>query len=209
MTELIPAHPDLPVYLSSIALLVSFWTFYRNWLMDADIRVSVGDSIDLIQHSIGPELPQSIQIACTFSNMGGNIGVLEKLVLIVQPHGKPKQIIDWAIFYEYKDGRTAAPKERVHSIPILPKSTHFQGIQFSTGEHEELEWAAGLCRLELIGWVNRDCKMKPNLRREMKFEISESLLRDMEPVDRPLTQPIIHKVALEGYKVWELNDIVK
>lgn len=177
--------------------------------MDANIRVAVGDSIDLIQHSTGPELPQSIHIACTFSNTGSQIGVIEKLILVVQPHGKSKQLVDWTIFYEYENGLKAAPKERVHSIPVLPKSTHFQGIQFSADEHSELEWGAGLCRIELLGWVNRDCKEAPNLRRELILNITEHLLHEMAPSEELPGQPSIHKIPLEGYKVWQLSDIVK
>ena len=200
---------DLSTGLSILALLISFWTFYRNWLAEAEVRVSVGDSIDLIQHSTGPELPQSIHIACTFSNTGSQIGVIEKLVLIVQPHGKPKQLVDWAVFYEYRDGVKAVPKERVHSIPVLPKSTHFQGIQFSADEHSELQWSSGPCKIELIGWVSRDCKKAPNLKREMHLNITEHLLHEMEPSENLLGRPSIHQVPLEGYKVWELSDILE
>jgi hypothetical protein len=200
---------ELSTGLSILAFIMSFWTFYRNWLAGANIEVSVGDSIDLIQHSNGPALPQSIHIACTFSNTGSQIGVIEKLVLVVHPHGKPKQLVDWAVFYEYEDGVKAAPAERVHSISVLPKSIHFQGIQFSADEHSELQWGAGPCKIELIGWVNRDCKKAPNLRRELHLNIADFQLNEMLPSEDLLARPSIHKVPLEGYKVWELSDILE
>jgi hypothetical protein len=185
--------------LSVIALLFSLWTLYRNSLMRASIKVALGDSVDIVQHSSGPDMTNSLQIACVFTNEGSQTGVIEKIVLVVHPEGGKRRVLPWRIFFSYKDGDMSIPKEKVHAIPILPRHTHFEGIQFSTSD--EIGWKLGKCKLELLGWVNRNCNEKPNLRHSFSFSVTDQLIEKVSHQEN--TGPSLHTVMLDGYEVYE------
>jgi hypothetical protein len=190
----------LAVGISVIALLLSAWAFYRTQLMGARVRVSVGDSIDIVRHSYSAGSPDSIQVACTFSNEGGQTGVIEKLALVLRPEGAPPILFNWSIFFAYQDGHASVPREKVHSIPVLARQTRFEGVQFSIPGR--VDWSPGRYVLELLGWVNRNCEDEPNLRHSMAIKVSEQLVKDLTPDQAgvPL-KPSLHTVMLEGLEI--------
>ncbi len=185
--------------ISLLALAISFLTLYRTHLMQARVKVSPGDSIDIVRPIYNSIAHDSIQVACTFTNDGAQTGVIEKLAVILHPTDKPPILFNWSIFFSYQDGHRTVPKEKVHSLPILARQTHFEGVQFSIAD--QVDWAPGKYRLELLGWSNRTCEKEPNLRHLMSITVSEQLVKDLarEP-SVPLT-PILHTVMLDGFEI--------
>ncbi|MFC1678700.1 hypothetical protein ACFL2T_00570 [Elusimicrobiota bacterium] len=188
---------DTSTGIALFALALSGWVFYRNTLMPASIKVCVGDSIDIVKH-YGPDMPNSIQVACTFTNEGAKTGVIEKMALVIHPAEGPPHLLRWSIFFKYEKGYRATPKEKVHAIPVLARHTHFEGIQFAA--FDEIAWSPGKYRIELLGWFNRNCEEDPNIRHDLNVTVTEQLVHDISPEDNGELEPELHTVMLDGFE---------
>ena len=181
-----------PTALSLVAILLSAWSLVRNHFLGPRLRISLGDSIDLVRHTTGANV--SFQLACVFTNDGTDTGVIEGLLAVVHSPSSSETKCLWRLFFAYENGAQAVAQSKPYSIPVLARHTEFRGIQFG----HEGAWAEGTYNIELRGWVNRDMLHDaPNLLKAFSFTIDKAMLPRLGPDLSPKLGPTLVPVAIE------------
>ncbi len=129
----------IPIVISAIALILSFVTYYLSSMKPADIRVSVGEWMELYHDQPGGAL--EIHVPVVFQNVGARSGVVRSLGLILRD-GESKEAIfvKWMGFLkpEEKSGGTWLWESNGTPLPVLghdevTKMASFYGAEGISG----------------------------------------------------------------------------
>lgn len=184
---------ELSTGISLIAILISCFTLYNNFLKRAAITIHLGDSLDIVIHTHSNF--NSIQLACVFANSGSQLGAVNKLALKIHTPSEETHILNWNYFVKHKEGHKAYAEENARTIPVLGKSVAFQRIQF---RGNTFAWVPGNYKIELLGWESTDCTSRNNLLSSQHFSLSlnESQGLSIKPQD-----PLLLNIVFSGYQL--------
>jgi hypothetical protein len=187
---------EISLGVSSVALLLSGWTFYKVHFERPRIRVFFGDSIDIVRHSDGDA--NSVQLACTFCNLGSKTGIIDKLVVWVEK-ADARSLFNWQMFCAYDQGHRSVPVAKVHSIQASGKASVFQLIQFHSDS--SVAWDVGAYMVRLEGWFNgRTCEQNPNIVEKFSVTLSQGFAADLIRAGDN-SGPMLRTVMIDGRMV--------
>ena len=187
---------EISIGISAAALLLSGWTLYKVHFEKPRIHVFFGDSIDIVRHSDGNT--NSIQLACTFCNLGSRTGIIDKVVVWAEKAGA-HSLFNWQMFCAYDQGHRSVPVAKVHSIQASGKSSVFQLIQFHSDS--SVAWDTGTYTLRLEGWFNgRTCEQKPNIIEKFPITLSQGFIADLIRAGSN-SAPMLRTVMIDGRTV--------
>lgn len=193
-----------------LALVLSFFGYYLNYLSGSKIEMSVGDKIGLIK-SVGSG-PQKVHLNCNFINNSSRNGVIDKLILEIKAPNQNSYLLDWDEFYQYVGNEGVKAEALSFPIAVNAKNSEFKGIQFKMVLHskvqdthnvyfDQFDWIKGKYTLTLKGWVNKNnINEKPNTVKKFEMNLTVVEVSDLTS-STPSNKAQVIYIPLEQWKL--------
>lgn len=168
----------ITLFFSITALILSGFTFYKNYFEGANVDLYTGDTVYItIGKDSGPR--PYLNLMCNLVNSSTKLGTVHRLEAhVTGPSGTRNHFV-WKLFFKYAPGGQIVRKEiDPHPIAIPGRDSKFVLIQFEGDEAIRDRWVAGSYEFEMIGWVNRKHRGESvNLRTVFHINISKNEAR--------------------------------
>lgn len=191
------------------ATLIALYPTIDKFLMKIKIDFWIGEKIGFVISS-GNKL-YKIHLGFGFINQTNKELIINRVVIKIS-HQNQNYTYDWNMFIKDIDGTNILSDKRPVPIILLPRTSHYEMIQFFISPEQDLPLTVGKWKLETCIWVNKESIVeKPNFVKFFEFRITQEKINSLNTEKQNFKKqnfqvpcPIIHFPM----KNWNIDEIL-